>query len=48
MLWWHWVLVVVGAVSALLIIIRLIGGEGVILGILEVIGEVLGGIADDD
>jgi len=48
MLWWHWVLIIAGSVSALLIIIRLIGGEGAILGILEVIGEVLGGITDDD
>jgi hypothetical protein len=45
--WWHWALIIAGAVAIILIAIRLVVGEGAILGILEVVGEVLGGIADD-
>jgi hypothetical protein len=45
--WWHWALIIAGAVTMILIVVRLVVGEGAIWGILEVVGEVLGGIADD-
>ena len=40
-------MVIGGSVAIILIVVRLVVGEGAIFGILEVVGEVLGGIADD-